>query len=120
MRDPSLCSGHALAILVTRPFRAVVITLIRDHSAHYVRHDSGVGRRLPHGEMDAEGHPGNLSSDPGRDQWPSRSPDGSRIAFQSNHYWEIYVMNADGTEQVRLTDNDFKDSEPTWKPQRAR
>jgi Tol biopolymer transport system component len=26
------------------------------------------------------------------------------------------VMNADGTDQQRLTENDYNDSEPAWKP----
>ncbi len=40
----------------------------------------------------------------------------SRIAFTSNRDGndEIYVMNADGSNQTRLTNNPFSDSRPTW------
>jgi Tol biopolymer transport system component len=33
---------------------------------------------------------------------------------------EVYVMNADGSRQVRLTDNSGEDSAPTWSPDGAR
>ncbi len=41
-----------------------------------------------------------------------------KIAFTSNRdgNLEIYVMNADGTNQVRLTDNLVVDDNPTWSP----
>ncbi len=41
-----------------------------------------------------------------------------RIAFHSNRddNWEIYVMNADGTGQTRLTDNPAADSAASWSP----
>ena len=45
------------------------------------------------------------------------SPDGRRIAFSSSHDGddEIYVVNADGTGQTQLTDNDFfADTNPVW------
>jgi Tol biopolymer transport system component len=40
------------------------------------------------------------------------------IAFQSSRdgNYEIYVMNADGTEQTRLTDNSARDMNPSWSP----
>lgn len=52
------------------------------------------------------------------DWWPAWSPDGSQITFQSDRdgNYEIYVMNTDGTDQRRLTNNDAKDSEPAWRP----
>ena len=39
-----------------------------------------------------------------------------RIAFESirDGNLEIYVMNADGSNQTRLTDNPASDSDPTW------
>jgi Tol biopolymer transport system component len=43
----------------------------------------------------------------------------SRIAFASNRDgwdFEIYVMNADGSGQTRLTDNDAFDAYPAWSP----
>jgi Tol biopolymer transport system component len=45
---------------------------------------------------------------------PSWSPDGSKIAFVS--YNEIYTMNADGTNQTRLTNNSVADYDPAWSP----
>jgi Tol biopolymer transport system component len=48
----------------------------------------------------------------------SWSPDGSRIAFTSNRDGnsEIYLMNPDGSDVVRLTDNPASDKEPAWSP----
>jgi Tol biopolymer transport system component len=47
---------------------------------------------------------------------PVYSPDGQRIAFTSRRDGnsEIYVMNADGSEQTRLTENDAMDYRPQW------
>ncbi|MBN1658577.1 MAG: PD40 domain-containing protein, partial [Anaerolineae bacterium] len=48
---------------------------------------------------------------------PCWSPDGKRIAFDSDRdgNWEIYVMNADGSEQVNLTQSpDEQDHFPAW------
>jgi Tol biopolymer transport system component/formylglycine-generating enzyme required for sulfatase activity len=49
---------------------------------------------------------------------PVWSPDGARIAFTSDRDigWEIYVMNADGTNLQRLTDNDRGEYDPSWSP----
>ena len=45
-----------------------------------------------------------------------------KIAFVSNRdgNFEIYVMNADGTAETRLTDNADIDNEPAWSPNGAR
>ena len=42
----------------------------------------------------------------------------ARIAFAStgDGDWEIYVMNADGTGQTRLTVNTADDFSPAWSP----
>jgi Tol biopolymer transport system component len=44
--------------------------------------------------------------------------DHGRIAFQSNRdgNYEIYVMNADGSRQTRLTKNSTFDGNPSWSP----
>jgi len=46
------------------------------------------------------------------------SPNGSKIVFQSvrDGQSEIYVMNSDGTNQTRLTNNPAWDSAPAWSP----
>ena len=66
---------------------------------------------------DGTGHI-QLTNDPASDINPAWSPDGSRIAFQSNRDGEyaIYVMNANGTGVVRLTDPLMSATEPAWSP----
>ena len=57
-----------------------------------------------------------------KNDWrPSWSPDGERIAFQSDRKgdfenFEIYVMDADGGNQRRLTNHRSDDSSPSWSP----
>ena len=49
---------------------------------------------------------------------PAWSPDGKQIAFNSQRDGnpEIYVMDADGRNVVRLTFNDAADQRPAWSP----
>ena len=49
-------------------------------------------------------------------------PDGSRITFASDRDGkaEIYVMNADGSDQTRLTNNPANDGSPAWSPDGSR
>ena len=53
---------------------------------------------------------------------PRWSPDGKRIAFArkmnkiSQHTYELFVMNADGTDLQRLTHNKVIDIYPDWSP----
>lgn len=46
------------------------------------------------------------------------SPDGTRVAFQSDRDGssDLYIMNADGSNVVQLTHDTTTDIEPTWSP----
>ena len=82
--------------------------------------------------MDADGdNQQNLTNSPDGDLWPSWSPDSTRIVFSSyrdGHFigeaeittTEIYVMDADGGNQQRLTENRKNDELPSWSPDGTR
>jgi Tol biopolymer transport system component len=52
------------------------------------------------------------------DQHPKWSPDGRRISFVSSRSgsFDLYVMNADGTNVTRVTDHQANDYDPIWAP----
>ena len=77
--------------------------------------------------MDADGgNPQNLTNDRNDDRYPSWSPDSERLVFVSQrpgHFkskflitYEIYVMDADGQNEQRLTENRQNDFYPSWSP----
>ena len=49
---------------------------------------------------------------------PAWSPDGTRIVYDNtaDGDQEIYLMNPDGTGDLRLTDNTVTDQQPAWQP----
>ena len=53
---------------------------------------------------------------PDRDTFPAWSPDGKKITFVTDRdgNYEIYVMDADGSNQKNLTNNPAEDTEPEW------
>ena len=66
----------------------------------------------------AGGREARLTDSVSLDMWGAPSPDGEKIAFQSRRdlNWEIYVMNADGSDVRRLTRDGAVDSFPQWSP----
>ena len=59
------------------------------------------------------------TNDSNFDGGPSWSPDSVKILFSSSRDGnpEIYVMNSNGSEQTRLTNNPANDFQPAWSPQ---
>jgi len=66
----------------------------------------------------------NLTTHPAHDTMPAWSPDGSQIAFISNRdavapplQWDVFVMNADGTEVRNVTRSPgASERMPDWSP----
>ncbi|MFQ6015643.1 MAG: TolB family protein [Anaerolineae bacterium] len=60
--------------------------------------------------------PGRLAAGALYVGYPAWSPDGEKIAFMSlqDGNQEIYVINADGSDLTRLTDNPAVDTQPSW------
>ena len=64
----------------------------------------------------------NLTNSPEADWYPTWSPAGTKILFQSvrDGNSEIYVMNDNGSGQTRLTNNPASDTYPSWSPNGAK
>jgi len=105
--DSSTGSGH----------RGKVIAYDSDYGLHLTATDGSIGGQSFDRSRDA------LSTDV-RDTSPAWSPDGSHIAFmfKQHDHWEIYVMNADGSNRVRLTHEELfaprppNNVSPAWSP----
>ena len=75
--------------------------------------------------------PTKLTTNPFADGYPDWSPDGTRIVYAATSIAgdgegsadvtsEIWVMNADGSNPVRLTNDGNPDWEPAWSPDGSR
>ena len=62
--------------------------------------------------------PRRLTDAPSVSNDPAWSPDGRRIAFESNRGgdYDVYVMNADGSHVRDLTNHPALDASPAWSP----
>ena len=66
----------------------------------------------------AGGTPVRLTNNDNADVDAVWSPDGTKIAFASDRdgNFEIYTMNADGTNQTRITNDPATQDDPSWQP----
>ena len=66
--------------------------------------------------VNEDAQPLRLTINESADTEPVWSPDGDRIAFVSDLFGEteILVMDSDGTNQRRLTNNEVRDHSPDW------
>jgi TolB protein len=66
------------------------------------------------------GIPARLTNDPDEENYPSWSPDGKRLAYQRAYNGSaIYVIDADGTNEQRLSPTPGFDVTPSWSPNGA-
>ena len=69
-------------------------------------------------EVPTQVAPTAITNNEAADRRLSWSPDSRRIAFQSNQDgdWDIYVVNADGSEVTQITKNFDEDATAVWSP----
>ncbi len=105
------CTGPAREYKPSGVTGLIAFTTDRDQIPHIytVNPDSTDVRPLSSDNQTADGTP----------RW---SPDGSKIAFTSSRSgdYEIWVMNADGSDRQRLTRRSGWDGLPRWSPDGAR
>src|SRR6266545_618207 len=95
-----------------------------DNGVDRCRLDPACGDRVPEpdcvrGERAVRRHLARRNIDRIRDELPIWSPDSSRIAFvryAGAADAEIFVMDADGSNIVRITENEVDDADPRWSP----
>jgi TolB protein len=90
---------------------------VLDGTRIYYQSDAGGGVTRIFSVDRRGGTPRQLTDGAARDNRPVPSPDGMRIAFArfENNQWNIYVMQADGSDIRRLTDGNFNIN-PSWSP----
>jgi Tol biopolymer transport system component len=64
------------------------------------------------------GAPRRLTSNTAEDDFPLFAPGGQKMSFLTNRdgNWELYVMNADGSNPRRLTNTPGFEHSPAWSP----
>ena len=84
----------------------------KDFDIYLMNADGSTVTRLTYDSVGARGD--LLASDVS----PAWSADGTRIAFISNREqrWDLYVMNADGSNQTLLVESVDSNSAPAWSP----
>jgi TolB protein len=57
-------------------------------------------------------------TDSNQDTAPAPAPNGEQVAFMSERSgnWDVYLINLDGSNLRRLTDDEARDGLPTWSP----
>ena len=110
---PSLSNQSAFATFPGENGKIAFYSFRDGNFEIYVMNADGTGQtRLTNDLFAPEGCP--------CDSHPDWSADGTKIAFISDRADEnnedIYVMNADGSGQTRLTDSIHEDSYPSWSP----
>jgi Tol biopolymer transport system component len=73
-------------------------------------------------ENQGDGSRQQLTPSDSGNAFPAWSPDGRQIAYSSDMdgNWEIYTVNADGSDLRRQTFDDAADIEPMWSPDGTR